>query len=81
MIKATLRYTDTDHDGQFVFRTLAAKNAVILTTKLPAASPSADVTVLLNDFQTLNKVIDTLNTVCSQTVTVLKTKAVKEKKK
>lgn len=80
MLKAVLKYTDCLQDGRNVFSILAAQNIRILKTRTPCLSIYPRVTILIEDYQELNKLLCTLNYSCNYEVRVVKTIELKGKK-
>lgn len=80
MLKVVLRYTDCLQDGKNVFSVLAEQNIRILKTKTPCLSIYPRVTILIEDYQELNKLLCNLNCRCDYEVRVVKTVELKGKK-
>lgn len=74
MLKVVLQYTDCLQDGKNVFSVLASDNIMILKTKSSSYSTKTKITILIDNYDELNKVIHDLNKTCLYEVRVVKVK-------
>lgn len=76
MLKVVLKYTDCLQDGRNVFRVLASNNVEILKTKM-GLSIYPKITIRIDDYDKLNKILYDLNRACNYEVQIVKVKNIK----
>lgn len=71
-MRAILRYTECLLDGKNVFRVLAENDVEILQTRQRRYSIYPEITILIDNRQKLNELLDKLNQRCTYEVRLVK---------